>query len=274
MPFGNDVCKGGYWRPFSVRIVPGTDIRDGTILTFLAYNSPMALIEDNPSGPAPPITALLPISAQSFFEEALNVITHRFGLQAGIAGFVVMTTMASVYGTAAHIVSTAVFCIFLNVMYITSVLYHAAEDERRRQFYRILDHVAIFTMIAGSYTPFMLVLHKYPVGWPLFWTIWAVAILGGIMKLFYTGRFRVLSTLLYLGMGWLGVFAIGPLQESLPGWGFFLLIAGGLSYTIGALFYLWRSLPFNHALWHLFVMAGCTCHYFSVMSVMLVSPSV
>ena len=149
------------------------------------------------------------------------------------------------------------------------MLYHSEDDIPRKQLFRMLDHMAIFLLIAGTYTPYMLVLKDRSIAWPFFWTIWGVAVAGVFMKLFFAGRFRVVSTMLYLAMGWSGLFVIGPLQELLSAWGFGLLVGGGIAYTVGAFFYLWRSLPFSHAIWHLFVMLGVTCHYFSVVSILV-----
>jgi hemolysin III len=131
---------------------------------------------------------------------------------------------------------------------------------------RVCDHAAIFLLIAGSYTPFLLVSLRGPWGWSLFGVVWAIAVAGIVLKLFYTGRFRLLSTILYLFMGWIVLIAIKPLVEALPRSSLIFLFAGGAAYSAGTLFYLWKRLPYHHAVWHLFVLGGSACHFFAVLS--------
>lgn len=210
-----------------------------------------------------------PVSNQTLTEEVFNVWTHRLGLYASITGLIVMVTFASIFGGALHIVATAGFCISLILLFLASMSYHDARRIERKKMLRVLDHMAIFLVIAGSYTPFMLVIHKHPVSWPLFWIIWSMAVLGVGVKIFFTGRFQKLSTMGYLAMGWAVTLALGPLREELTSSGFTLLMAGGISYTVGAIFYSWKKLPFQHVIWHVFVLGGVTCHWFSVLTIVL-----
>lgn len=226
-----------------------------------------------PALPPEPFTYRCPVSQQTLIEELLNVWTHKIALYASIVGLVVMVTAAAVFGSAVHIVTTGGFCVTLILLFLASTSYHDARRIEQKKMLRALDHMAIFLVIAGSFTPYMLVIHNHSISWPLFWIIWSAAIVGVIVKFFFTGRFNRLSTIGYLAMGWAAAFAFGPLRQELPAGGFQLLLAGGLAYTIGAIFYSWKRLPFQHAIWHLFVMTGVTCHYFSVMTILMKIPS-
>ena len=150
------------------------------------------------------------------------------------------------------------------LLYTTSTLYHSFSGEELKRLLRKFDHAAIFLLIAGTYTPFLLVSLRGPWGWSLFGVVWGLAAVGVALKFWFTGRFRVLSTLIYIGMGWLVLAAFRPLLAALPRGGLVLLLAGGLCYTGGAAFYLWKRLPYHHAVWHLWVLAGSGCHWASV----------
>ncbi len=197
-------------------------------------------------------------------EELANSLTHGLGVALSIAGLVLMVVFSSRFGDAWHVVSTAVFGATLVLLYTSSTLYHSFRGERIKQVLQKIDHAAIFLLIAGSYTPFVLVTLRGPWGWSLFGVVWGLAIVGVALKFWHAGRFRLVSTLIYIGMGWLVLVAFKPLSAALPAGGLRLLIAGGLCYTGGAAFYLWKSLPYQHALWHLFVMAGSACHWAAV----------
>lgn len=197
-------------------------------------------------------------------EELANSLTHGLGVALSIAGLVLMVVFSSRFGDAWHVVSTAVFGATLVLLYTSSTLYHSFRGERIKQVLQKIDHAAIFLLIAGSYTPFVLVTLRGPWGWSLFGVVWGLAIVGVALKFWHAGRFRLVSTLIYIGMGWLVLVAFNPLSAALPAGGLRLLIAGGLCYTGGAAFYLWKSLPYQHALWHLFVMAGSACHWAAV----------
>lgn len=197
-------------------------------------------------------------------EELANSLTHGLGVALSIAGLVLMVVFSSRFGDAWHVVSTAIFGATLVLLYTSSTLYHSFRGERIKQVLQKIDHAAIFLLIAGSYTPFVLVTLRGPWGWSLFGVVWGLAIVGVALKFWHAGRFRLVSTLIYIGMGWLVLVAFKPLSAALPAGGLRLLIAGGLCYTGGAAFYLWKSLPYQHALWHLFVMAGSACHWAAV----------
>jgi hemolysin III len=197
-------------------------------------------------------------------EEIANSLTHGMGLLLSVGGLAVLVTFAALHGDAWTVTACSIFGASLVLLYTSSTLYHAIQASRLKQALRVVDHVAIFLLIAGTYTPFMLVNLRGPWGWSLFGVVWALAIAGTALKIFFTGRFRVLSTLVYLFMGWIIVVAIKPLVVALPREGLIMLFAGGLAYSLGTVFYLWKRLPYHHAVWHLFVLAGSICHFFAV----------
>ncbi|WP_419638916.1 PAQR family membrane homeostasis protein TrhA, partial [Thiolapillus sp.] len=168
------------------------------------------------------------------------------------------------YGTVRHVTSTAIYGSTLVLLYTASTLYHGIPHERAKPLLQKFDHAAIFLLIAGTYTPFTLVTLQGPWGWTLFGMVWAIAVFGVYVKLAGSERMQRWSLPLYLGMGWLVLFAIKPLVANLDTGGLALLVAGGLSYTLGALIYAWESLSWNHAIWHLFVLAGSTLQFFSI----------
>lgn len=201
----------------------------------------------------------------SFAEEVFNSVSHGIGAGLGIAGLVIMIVYAAYTGDAWKIVSTTIFGASLIFMYTSSTLYHALVG-RKRVFFNKMDHSAIYVLIAGTYTPFMLVTLRGPWGWSIFGAIWALAIAGILFKMFwYTKKLRTLSAVIYLIMGWLVVIALKPLIAKLPIGGLIWLVAGGLSYSIGIIFYLVKKIPFGHGIWHLFVLGGSFCHYLSVL---------
>jgi hemolysin III len=206
-------------------------------------------------------------------EEQANVLTHGIGLALSVAGLAVLVTLTGLRGGVWEVTSTAIFGATLVLLYTSSTLYHCFRAEQVKRFLRKIDHAAIFLLIAGTYTPFLLVNLRGPWGWSLFGVIWALAITGVVLKFWFTGRAKVLSTLLYLAMGWLVVIAINPLRQSVAPAGLWLLLAGGLSYTLGTVFYLWRRLPYHHAVWHLFVLGGSVCHFFAVFVAVVPSAS-
>ena len=197
-------------------------------------------------------------------EELANSLTHGLGAGLSGAGLVLLVIRSAQHGDAWHVVSTAIFGATLVLLYTASTLYHSFRSERTKQVLQKFDHAAIFLLIAGSYTPFVLVTLRGPWGWSLFGVVWGLAVVGVTMKFWLAGRFRLGSTLIYLAMGWLVLVAIKPLLAALPAGGIKLLLAGGLCYTGGAGFYLWKRLPYHHAVWHLFVLAGSACHWAAV----------
>jgi len=197
-------------------------------------------------------------------EETANTITHGIGLALGIARLVLLVVASVRHGDAWHVTSSAIFGGTLVLLYTTSTLYHAFQGERVKRLLRKFDHAAIFLLIAGTYTPFVLVPLRGPWGWSLFGVVWGLAVLGVVLKFRFAGRFRLVSTLLYLGLGWLVLIAFKPLVAALPRAGLVWLIAGGVCYSLGTIFYLWKKLPYHHAVWHLWVLAGSICHWIAV----------
>ena len=195
-------------------------------------------------------------------EERLNIATHFFGLMLSFVGFVLLVIRAA--DSSLHVVSVAIFGLSLIVMYAASTIYHGTKDPNRRMRMRTVDHSAIYLLIAGTYTPFTLLVLPDRIGWVIFGATWGMAAIGIALKLFYTGRFRHLSTLMYVFMGWMIIFAIKPLLESFSGPGMTWLVAGGILYTVGALVYSIHSLRFSHAVFHVFVLAGSFAHFIAV----------
>jgi len=197
-------------------------------------------------------------------EEIANVLTHGIGVIAALVGSSVLITLAAIYGDSWQLASVIVFGITLLLLYTASTLYHAIQYPALKRRLQVLDHCAIYLLIAGTYTPFTFIGLRGPWGWGLFAAIWGIALIGVIFKLFYTGRFDLLSTIIYIAMGWLVVIVIKPMWQNHDGFTLFLLFAGGLFYTLGTFFYHRESIPYSHAIWHLFVLAGSTCHFVSV----------
>jgi len=197
-------------------------------------------------------------------EEVAHSVTHGVGLLAAIAGLVVLVMMAAATGDAWRITACAIYASTLVLLYASSTLYHALSATRARPVLRMLDHSAIFLLIAGTYTPFALVSLRGPWGWTLLGIVWGLALLGIAAKAAFGARWPVISTALYIGMGWVVLVAAKPLVERLPPGAIALLVAGGLAYTGGVAFYAWTRLRYGHAIWHLFVIAGSVCHYLAV----------
>jgi len=183
----------------------------------------------------------------SSLEERMNVLSHALGLCLSIAALVLLVVRASLYGNVWHIVSFSIFGSSLVLLYAASTLYHSAKKLVLRRRLRVVDHAMIYILIAGTYTPFTLVTLNGVTGWILFGLTWGIALTGIILKLFFTGRFDVLSTFMYLLMGWLIIFAIKPLIANLATAGLFWLVMGGLAYTLGAILYSIKKIKFNHA---------------------------
>jgi hemolysin III len=198
-------------------------------------------------------------------EEVAHSVTHGVGLLAAIAGLVVLVMMAAATGDAWRITACAIYASTLVLLYASSTLYHALSATRARPVLRMLDHSAIFLLIAGTYTPFALVSLRGPWGWTLLGIVWGLALLGIAAKAAFGARWPVISTALYIGMGWVVLVAAKPLVERVPPGAIALLVAGGLAYTGGVAFYAWTRLRYGHAIWHLFVIAGSVCHYVAVL---------
>lgn len=205
-------------------------------------------------------------------EEWINILSHAVGLLLSMVATVLLVTRASSYGNAWHIVSVAIFGASLIALYAASTTYHSATRADLRARLRVIDHATIYILIAGTYTPFSLITLNGAVGWTIFAFSWGMAIIGIILKLFFTGRFNLVSTLMYVFMGWIIIFAVKPLIANLSPEGLFWLVAGGLSYTIGAIIYSIKKVPLNHAIFHLFVLGGSICHFVAVYFYILPTP--
>jgi hemolysin III len=202
---------------------------------------------------------------KTFVEELANSITHGVGLALSVAGFVVLLVLSIMRGSAWHIVGCGIFGITLVLAYLASTLYHSLYRSKLNRVLQILDHSAIYLLIAGTYTPFTLINLRGFWGWTLFGLVWTLSITGIILKFLHGDRFKVLSTVGYVALGWLAVIAIKPLFAAVPLACLAWLLAGGLCYTVGVIFFAWKRLPFSHAVWHLFVMGGSICHYVAVL---------
>lgn len=197
-------------------------------------------------------------------EEILNAASHGFGALLALIGLVALIVVACLYGGIWHRISFAIYGCSLFLLYLASTLYHSFQSAKVKYVLKICDHAAIYLLIAGTYTPFALVIFHGILGWTIFGIVWGLALIGVTQQVFFVKRFKIFSTLCYVGMGWLIVFFIKPLIAVFPLAGLWWLVAGGLLYTIGALFYLFRRLPFNHAVWHLFVLAGSVSHFITI----------
>lgn len=199
-------------------------------------------------------------------EEFASALTHGLGALAALAGGTVMVSLAAMHGDGWQLAAAIVFSASMLLLYVASTLYHAVQAPRAKAAMKVFDHCAIYLLIAGTYTPFTLVGLRGDVGRGLFIAIWSLALAGVLFKLFFTGRFKLVSTLVYVAMGWLVLVAIRPVMQALDDWTFGWLLAGGVAYTLGTVFYHRPSLRFSHAVWHLFVVAGSACHYVAVLA--------
>jgi hemolysin III len=197
-------------------------------------------------------------------EEIANGVTHGVGLGASLVGALLLVVLTALHGDAWQVVSSAVYGATLVTLYTASTLYHSFRGVRAKKALRVFDHCAIYLLIAGSYTPFALVSLRGPWGWTLFTLVWGLTVAGIVFKVFFTGRLNALSTAVYVLMGWLCVVAAKPIVESVPPGALWLLLAGGVAYTAGTVFYHNRRVPYSHAVWHLFVIGGSVFHYLAI----------
>jgi hemolysin III len=207
--------------------------------------------------------ALIP--RYSFGDELASSVIHGVGIVLSIAGLATLVAFAALHGNALTVVACAVFGTSLVLLYTASTLYHSISVAAAKPALRALDHIAIYVLIAGTYTPFTLIVLPGAWGWSLFAAVWALALVGSVLELGVLKRYHKLAVLLYIGMGWIGLVAFGPLSKQLQVGGTALLLAGGVAYTLGVPFYLWRKLPYHHALWHVFVLAGSVLHFLAVL---------
>lgn len=201
----------------------------------------------------------------SIGEEIANSVTHGVGVVLSIGGLAILTAFASVLGNAWHIVSSSIFGATLILLYASSTLYHSIQLPRVKRVLQVIDHSAIFLLIAGTYTPFTLVTLRGAWGWTIFGVVWGLAVTGIIFQVTRLRKWPVISLALYVGMGWVVVVATKPLLAAIDPRGLLLLLLGGLSYTAGIVFYVWRRLPYHHAIWHMFVLAGSALHFFAIL---------
>lgn len=198
-------------------------------------------------------------------EENFNAVTHGLGIALSVAGLATLVTMAAIHGDAWKIIVSIVYGLSMITLYSASTLYHSFKNPIIRKRLNMFDHISIYYLIAGTYTPFVLVNIRGAWGWTIFGIVWGCAIAGTVLKLIYGDRFRKVSTILYLCMGWMIVVAAKPLVVNTDLGGLILLATGGLLYSSGVVFYKWKTLPFNHGIWHLFVLGGTVCHFFAVL---------
>lgn len=197
-------------------------------------------------------------------EERVNISSHAIGLLLSVVALALLVMHASSNGDVWHIVSFSVFGASLIILFAASTIYHSSRDPASRARLRVVDHASIYVLIAGTYTPFTLVTLNGTTGWTIFAITWGMALSGIVLKLFFTGRYQRVSTLMYVFMGWIIIFAIGPLIDGLSSDGLFWLVAGGVAYTVGAILYGIKQIKFNHAIFHVFVLIGAFCHFVSV----------
>ena len=198
-------------------------------------------------------------------EEIFHSITHGIGSGLSIAGLTLLVVLAALYGDVYQIVGFSVFGVSLVVLYLSSTLYHGLQHPKTKRIFKVFDHSSIYLLIAGSYTPFLLVALRGTTGWILLVVVWVIALLGITLKILFIDRFQILSVISYLLMGWLCVFVFREMLISIPIAGIFWLAAGGVLYTVGVIFYAMQKIPYMHAIWHFFVLGGSICHYFAVL---------
>lgn len=202
-----------------------------------------------------------PAPTYSIQEERINAFSHGVGLIFAVVGLVYLLIRSE---SASAITSSAVYGVSLMLMFLTSTVYHSVSNVNTKQFFKLLDHSAIYLLIAGTYTPYLMVSVGGNLGWLAIIVIWSIALFGVVFKCFARHRFPKVSVITYLIMGWLAVLMIYPFYQSVPGVGLLLLLAGGICFSVGVIFYVKKHIKYTHAIWHLFVIAGCACHYFSI----------
>lgn len=215
----------------------------------------MWLLKDNPNWKNPFYTRR---------EEIANSITHGIGAALSVVGLIVLVILAVIYGDVWRVVSFSIYGGSLILLYLASTLYHSLHHPKVKKVLRRFDHAAIYVLIAGTYTPFLLVSMRGSLGWPLFILIWGMAAAGIVWKMFFLGKLEILATIIYILMGWMCVFLFKDMMAAIPPLGVTMLVAGGIVYTAGVIFYAWEKLPYNHAIWHLFVLGGSICHFAAI----------
>ncbi len=200
-------------------------------------------------------------------EEIIHSVTHGIGAALSVAGLTALVILAVIYGDVWRVISFSIYGSSLILLYLASTLYHSLQHPRAKAILRKFDHASIYVLIAGTYTPFLLVsLRGTAVGWTFFVLVWGMAAAGVVWKMFFLGKLEVIATIIYVLMGWMCVLVFKQMMAAIPTPGLIMLVAGGLVYTLGVIFYAWEKLPYNHAIWHLFVLGGSICHFFSIVT--------
>jgi hemolysin III len=225
------------------------------------------MMRKNPAGSSAPVSGSRtgPTGDPRAIEELVNSLTHGIGAALGVAALVLLVVFAGLRGDAWQVVTLSIFGATLVILYLASTLYHGFRRPRVKRFFRLIDHSSIYLLIAGTYTPVCLVLMRGPWGWTLFGLIWGLAVLGIASRILLRGRMKALHVATYIGMGWLVLIALGPTLRMVPPGLLVWLVIGGSSYTLGVVFFLWKRLPYHHAIWHLFVLGGSVCHFFGML---------
>jgi hemolysin III len=205
-----------------------------------------------------------PANSETSGERWANTITHGIGAGLSIAALALLVTYAGMHNNPRLVVTVTIYGCSLLLLYIASTCFHVCTGPKARHWFKVLDHSAIYCLIAGTYTPFLLMMLRGPWGWSLFGVVWGLALIGSVLKLFFVHEYEGLSTAIYLLMGWIGIIALKPFLTSVPSGALIWVAAGGIAYTAGVVFFVWEKLKFNHAIWHLFVMAGSVCHFFAI----------
>lgn len=213
------------------------------------------------------ITAIKSASStrdDSDLEEIGNVLSHGIGAILSLIALILMIELSAPTAKTTHLISYIVYGTSLLTVYLSSTFYHLAKDPHWKEIFNFLDHSSIYILIAGTYTPITIAGMDSSWGWTLFALIWTIAIAGIIFKIFFLNRFRFFSTMIYIGMGWVFIFALKPILESLPLSLIIWILIGGFFYTAGTFFYLWKKIPFSHTIWHIFVLLGSVSHFFGI----------
>jgi len=219
----------------------------------------MSIFRDKPSWQNPFYTVQ---------EEIANSVTHGVGTGMAVAGLATLLVLAVIFGDTRRVVSFSIYGGSLILLYLASTLYHSIQHAKAKKILRVFDHASIYVLIAGTYTPFLIISIRGTLGWTLLAVVWALAIIGVAWKIFFIGRFEVIATAAYVLMGWMCLIAFREMIAKVPPAGLVMLMVGGLVYTAGVIFYAWEKLPYNHAIWHLFVLGGSICHYIAIVTLL------
>jgi hemolysin III len=201
----------------------------------------------------------------SLGEEIFHSISHGIGVGLSISGLTLLVVLAVLYGTPSQVISFTIYGVTLIILYLASTLYHSFQHPRVKQVFKKFDHASIYLLIAGTYTPFLVIGIQGTWGWALLVIIWSLALIGISFKTFFIHRFKMVSVLTYILMGWLCIVALNEMLANIPIGGLIWLAAGGIFYTVGVIFYASKRIPYTHAVWHLFVLAGSICHFFAIL---------